>query len=161
MHVVFFLVVALASVFVWWSAGAMPAVVASHFVAGGAANGFMPRWQYVVFMIILVIAVPSTVFLAGVFASRLPARFINLPNKQYWLAPERRSATLASLGKFLVWSAYVTLGLLCLVHWFVVQANLVHPPRLEQAPLVGAMALFFAALFVGMVVVLRRFFRVP
>ena len=139
----------------------MPAVVASHFIAGGNANGFMPRWQYVAFMITLVVAVPSTVFLAGAFAPRLPARFINLPNKQCWLAPERQAATLASVGKLLVWSAYVTLGLLCLVHWFVVQANLVHPPHLEQAPLVGATALFFAALFVGMIVVLRRFFRVP
>ena len=161
MRKAFFLVLAATVVFVWWSAGAMPEIVASHFVVGGVANGFMPRRQYVGFMVFVVVLVPSLLFFVGRLASRLPVQFINLPNKQYWLAPERRAATLTSLGNFGVWAAYATLGLLCLVHWFVVRANLQQPPRLEQAPLVGAMSLFFVALFVGMMILLRRFFRAP
>ena len=139
----------------------MPEVVASHFVAGGAANGFMPRGQYVGLMLAVVLLVPLLLFFIGRLSSRLPTQFINLPNRQYWLAPERRAATLASLGNFGVWAAYATLGFLCLVHWFVVQANLQHPPRLEQPPLVGAMSLFFVALFIGILIVLGRFFRAP
>lgn len=161
MHKPFVLVLALGAVFVWWSAGALPDVVASHFVAGGVANGFMPRGQYLGFMLALVVGVPSVLFFAGRLAARLPVRFINLPNRQYWLAPERRAATLASLGGFGAWAAYATLGILCLAHGLVVRANLEHPPRLEQAPFIGALALFFLALFIGMLVVLRRFFRAP
>jgi hypothetical protein len=161
MRKAFFPVLAAAAIFVCWSAGVMPSVVASHFAGGGVANGFMPRGQYVGFMLAVVVLVPSLLFFIGPLASRLPVQLINLPNRQYWLAPERRAATLVSLGNFGVWVAYATLGLLCLVNWFVVQANLQQPPRLEQPPLVGALSLFFVALFVGMMVVLRRFFRVP
>lgn len=161
MHKVFFVFLALGACFVWWTSGALPAVVAAHFGADGIANGFMPRGEFVGFMLALVLAVPSLIYFTGRLASRLPAQWLNLPNKQYWLAPERRAATLESLGKFGVWTAYATLGVLCLAYWLVVQANLERPPRLEQAPLVGVLAAFFIALFAGMVVVLRRFFRPP
>lgn len=161
MRRLFFLILAMGACLVWWSSGALPEVVASHFGAGGVADGFMPRVRYVGFMLALVLALPPLIFFTGPLASRLPMRYVNLPNKQYWLAPERRQATLESLSKFGAWAAYATLGVLCLAHWFVVQANLEHPPRLEQAPLVGAVAVFFLALFGGMIVVLRRFFRVP
>ena len=143
MRKAFFPVLAATVVFVWWSAGAMPEVVASHFEAGGVANGFMPRRQYVGFMVFVVVLVPSLLFFVGRLASRLPVQFINLPNKQYWLAPERRAATLTSLGNFGVWAAYATLGLLCLVHWFVVRANL----QQGDAPGTGAASRRHVALF--------------
>jgi len=161
MRKAFFLFLAGAAVFVGWTAGPMPEVVASHFAAEGVADGFMPRGQYVAFMMAVVLLVPLLLFFTGRLASRLPAKFVNLPNRHYWLAPERRAATLESLGTFGEWAAYATLGFLCLLHWFVVRANLQHPPRLEQSPLVGATALLFLALFIGMVIVLRRFVRVP
>ena len=160
MRKAFFFFLAGAAVFVWWSAGAMPEVVASHFTGKGLANGFMPRGQYVGLMLTIVLLVPLLLFFMGRLAARLPTRFVNLPHRQYWLAPERRAATLASLGSFGVWVAYATLALLCVIHGLVLRANLQHPPLLEQAPMVGTMALFFLALFVGMVVVLRKFFRV-
>lgn len=161
MRTALLIVLAFGAGFVWWSSGVLPEVVASHFGAAGAADGFMPRGQYLGFMLSLVVTVPPLLFFLGRLASRLPAQLINLPNRQYWLAPERHAATLASLGRFGAWAAYATLGILCSVHWFVVQANLKHPPRLEQTPLLGVLALFFLALFVGMLLVLRRFFRVP
>jgi len=161
MNALFFFVLAAGAAFVWWTSGSLPDVVASHFVAGGAANGFMPRGSYVASMLALVVVVPSLLCSLGWLSGRIPPRFVNLPNKQHWLAPERREATLASLGRFGLWAGYATLGLLCALHWFVVQANTQHPPRLEQAPLVGLLAVYFVALFVGIIMVLGRFFRVP
>ncbi len=161
MHKPFFLVLALGAGFVGWSSSALPELVASHFAVGGAANGFMPRGQYVTFMLVLVLTVPSLIFFVGRLASRLPVQFVNLPNKQYWLAPERRADTLTSLGNLGAWAAYATLGVLCFTHWFVVHANIGHPPRLEQAPFIAVLAVFLLTLFAGMLIVLRRFFRVP
>ncbi|MEO8925173.1 MAG: hypothetical protein ABI330_20500 [Caldimonas sp.] len=161
MHAVFLVFLAAGAVFVWWSSGALPEVVASHFVSGGVANGFMPRGEFVGFMLAVVLLVPALLYSLGWLASRLPVQFVNLPNRQYWLAPERRAATLVRLERFGVWAAYATLGLLCVLHWLVVQANAQRPPHLEQSPFVGLMAVYFLALFVGMVAVLGRFFRVP
>ena len=157
----FIVVLALCVGFVWWSSGALPETVASHFVADGSASGFMPRDRYLAFMLTLVVAVPSLLFIAACLASRLPVRFINVPHRQYWLAPERRAATLGSLQGFGTWAAYATLALLCVAHAFVVRAQRVQPPHLEQAPLLGIVAVYLLALFSGMVLVLRRFLRAP
>ncbi|MEO7339176.1 MAG: hypothetical protein ABIV63_21580 [Caldimonas sp.] len=149
------------AIFVWWSSGPLPDIVASNFVADGVANGFMPRRRYVALMVALTVAVPSVLVSIGRLASHLPTEFVNHPNRQFRLAPERRAAILASLTSFGAWSGYGCLAFLCLLHWFVVQANLRHPPRLEQPPLVGAASLLLLGLFCGLLVVLRRFFRVP
>jgi hypothetical protein len=158
---VFFAFVAAGAAFVWWTSGSLPDVVASHFVADGAASGFMPRGPFVASMLALVVVVPVLVHSLGWLTARIPPPFVNLPNRQYWLAPERREGTLASLGRFGVWAGYATLAMLCTLHWFVVQANVRRPPHLEQAPLIALIAFYFVALFIGVVVVLGRFFRAP
>jgi serine/threonine-protein kinase len=158
---VFILFVLLVAVFVWSSSGAMPGSVASHFGLGGFANGFTSRESYARFMVALVLLVPSVVFFTTRFALRLPVAFINLPNKAYWLAPERRRSSLESLGKFGAVVAYATALLLCLVHWMVVQANRTQTPRLEAAPLISVLGVFFAVIAVAAVLFVGRFFRVP
>ncbi|HEY2560007.1 MAG TPA: hypothetical protein VGI48_09905 [Caldimonas sp.] len=158
---IFALVVAAGAIFVWWSSGGLPDVVASHFIAGGGADGFLRRSEYTAFMLALVALVPLLLRLAGTLAGRLPARFVNLPNKQYWLAPERKAATLSSIASFGTWTSYATLALLCAVHGLVVHANAVQPPHLDEAPLIGLVAVYLGALFAGTLVVLSRFFRAP
>lgn len=158
---IFLLFLGFAAIFVGWSSGAMPESVASHFGPGGVANGFMPRQSYAMFMVVLMLLVPSLIYFATRSASRLPVALINLPNKGYWLAPERQASSLASLGRFGTFVAYATAFLLCLVHWMVIQANRVQPPQWEVAPLVAVMGLFFAVLGVAMMVFLGKFFRVP
>lgn len=158
---VFFLFLGVVALFVWWSSGAMPESVASHFGPDGVANDFMSRQAYAGFMVALILVVPSLVFLASRLASRLPVARINLPNKAYWLAPERQSASLASLGSFGAVVAYATALLLCVVHAMVVQANRAQPSHLDVAPVVAVVGLFFAVLVIATVVFLRRFFRVP
>lgn len=147
--------------FVWGTSGALPDPVAAHFAASGAADGFVPRIEYLVFMLALVIAVPVLLVGVGRLAGRLPARFVNVPNRHMRLAPERRTAALASVAAFGVRMAYATLALLCVAHGFVVQANRQDPPRLEQLPFVGLVALFLLAAFVGVLFVLRRFLVPP
>lgn len=157
----FLLLIGLAAIFVWWSSGAMPESVASHFGPGGIADAFMPRASYARFMVALVLFVPSLVYFATHSATRLPASLINLPNKAYWLAPERRASSLASLIHFGAVVACATALLLCLVHGLVLQANRARPAHLESMPLIGVLVLFFVVLVVAMAVFLGRFFRAP
>ncbi|MEO8755537.1 MAG: hypothetical protein ABI624_22975, partial [Casimicrobiaceae bacterium] len=100
------------------------------------------------FMVALVVALPLVVALSGRLASVLPPRLVNLPNKAYWLAPERRAATLRALGERTGWLALLLLAFLCFVHWLVVQANASSTKEMPQVPffvgltllLVGSMA---------------------
>ena len=161
MHRVFLLVLVVAGAFVWLTSGGLPPVVASHFGPGGAANGFMDKGMYTAFMLAVVVAVPALIALSGQLVRVLPPQLINLPNRQYWLAPQRRAATLESLSSLSVRFAFALVVFLCFVHWLVVQANAVQPARLPEAPLFVGLALFGVATVLWLFALFRRFGRVP
>lgn len=113
-----------------WQHGHLPPRVASHFNAAGKANGWMTRdaqlgWQVGTVTLIAVL-------LQGIvlLQPRLPRELVNVPNRDFWLSPERRAATDA-------WVSGVVLSIGCLVLLFfmalfhlVYQANLTPTPQL-------------------------------
>ena len=67
----------------------------------------MPRAAYLRFLIGLLVGLPLRVALLANATRFLPTRFINLPNRDYWLAPEREAQTLAYLCDPVVVAAVV------------------------------------------------------
>jgi hypothetical protein len=138
----------------------LPATVATHFAAGGRADGFMTRIGYQVFYCALM-----TFMVVVTYGSLtwLPARFphlLNLPSRDYWMAPQRRVATLATLRAFGVAMALLTVTLLVAIHLLVVDAHDRTPPTLHEAAvfaIVGA----FVALLVALLVAIYMRFRTP
>jgi uncharacterized membrane protein len=161
MRRVLLLVLVVAAGFVWLTSGDLPPVVASHFGSGGAANGFMGKGTYTAFMLAVVVAVPALIGFSGQLVRVLPLQLVNLPNKQYWLAPQRKAATLESLSSLSVPFALALVVFLCFVHWLVVQANAVQPARLPEGSLFVGLAVFGVATVLWLVVLFRRFGRVP
>ena len=161
MRRLFILVLVAAGAFVWLTSGALPSVVASHFGPGGQANGFMGKAPYMALMLALVIAVPALVASSVLLVRVLPPQLVNLPNKRYWLAPERRAASLEALGALSLRFAVALAVFLCFVHWLVVRANAVQPPKLQEAWLYGGMAVFGIATLLWIFSLYRRFGRVP
>ena len=161
MQRVLLLVLVVAGGFVWLTSGDLPPVVASHFGAGGTANGFMGKGTYTAFMLAVVVAVPALIGFSGQLVRVIPLQLVNLPNKQYWLAPQRRAATLESLSSLGVPLALALVVFLCFVHWLVVQANAVQPAKLSQSWLFVGLAVFGVATALWLVVLFRRFGRVP
>ena len=155
------LVLVIAGGFVWLTSGDLPPVVASHFGPGGAANGFMGRGTYILLMLVAVVAVPAVIAFTGQLVRILPLQLINLPNKQYWLAPQRRAATLESLSSMSVPFAFALVVFLCFAHWLVVQANAVQPARLQEAPLLVGLGVFGLVTALWLLFLFRRFGRVP
>jgi hypothetical protein len=116
--------------FVATTTSSLPGSVATHFGTGLLANGWMARDDYLVFSLAFSTLLP--VFVAGVvgWLPRLFPKLVNVPNRDYWLAPERSAATLERLAV-----SGVSLGALLSifmggVHWVILQANAVVPPRL-------------------------------
>ena len=81
-----------------WQHGRLPATVASHFDGSGKVNGWMPRGTQTAWHL------GTVLFMAAMFEglvrliARIPDEYINIPHRDYWLAPARRSATVARLG---------------------------------------------------------------
>lgn len=156
-YLIFALFAVCAVTFVAYTSHDLPALVASHFGASGMANGFMPREYYVRFMITFVIGLPTLmVFVSGYVLGSSKAR-INLPNRDYWLAPERYAETIALLRAGLIWFGILLVTFLCYVHWLVVVANSVQPARLPEAWFFGGLVAFFVAVLIWLRVLLGHF----
>ena len=157
--VAFLLLLVMLGAFVWRTSQALPAVVASHFAASGAANGYMPRGIYTVLVMVLVVGAPLLLALVpGVAAGKGSGR-LNIPDREHWLAPERRDATLAYIRVQGRWFAAAVALFLAYVHWLVVQANALRPPMLSTAGIVSGLVVFFLALAVWLTLLFQRFRR--
>jgi hypothetical protein len=131
-----------AALFVWVTSQALPAVVASRFSASGAADGFMPSGIYVSLMLGLVVVVPALlVFLPNV-VFRNPGVRINVPHREYWLAPERHAGTIDYLCRHSARMGVWLLVFLSYVHWLVVRANAVSPPNLSSSWFIAGLLAF-------------------
>jgi hypothetical protein len=87
------------------------------------------------------------------------ARSLDIPQRDYWLAPERREATVACIRAHGRWFAAAVALFLTYVHWLVVRANALRPPVLSTTGIVSGLVVFFLALAVWLAVLFRRFRR--
>jgi Domain of unknown function (DUF1648) len=149
--------VACAAIFVWFTGSALPGLVASHFGSAGTPNGFMPRGVYIAFMLVFVIGLPLLLVLVTSFALGRPNARINLPNRDYWLAPERRAETIDFLRASLRWFGALLVAFLCYAHWLVVRANESQPVQLAQSWFIGGLVVFLIGTFIWLRVLLGRF----
>jgi uncharacterized membrane protein len=143
--------------FVLHTAPSLPTTVASHFDAAGIPNSFMPRDGYIRFMLALGLGLPliSVAILALVFSY---ANTMNLPNRDYWLAPERIAGTRAFLLRRAAWFGVMMTLLMGLLHYLELNANAQVPAHLSNTLFLGTL-LAFAAVTLGWVVALTRKFR--
>ncbi len=161
MRKIFLALLVLAGAFVKSTSAGLPAVVASHFGPGGAANGFMGKGTYEVFMLALVVGVPALVAFSPRLLRNMPPKLVNLPHRQYWLAPERRAATLKSLSSLTLWFAMALAVFLSFCHWLVVCAHATQPPELPGIWFFAGLGLFSAFTLSWVLVLFRRFGRLP
>ena len=158
--VLFVAIVAGAAAFVWQTAITLPDIVATHFGSAGEANGSMARALYLRFMLLFVVLLPLGLSFLISRVLRLPTTRINIPHREYWLAPERRSESVGRLRNHMRLFGLMLAVFLCYVHWRVVQANKLTPPALDSTKFAYGLAIFMVALTIW-IVVLRRAFRPP
>ncbi len=137
----------------------LPETIAVHFGASGQANGWSGRTSF--FMIYA--GIEAAIALAGLaiafFGERIPASFLNLPNRDHWLSPERRDETLAFVWTQTIWIEVMTLAFLVTIAELVFRANLGDgAPRLSSGFAVVLIA-FVAGVVWQSIRIVRRFSR--
>jgi len=75
-------------------AGSLPDKVISHYNLSGKPNGYSSREGFIIFQAIIGLIISLSFIIPYLIAGRLSDKNINLPNKEYWLAPERRAKTI-------------------------------------------------------------------
>ena len=138
------LVVACGQMVLWWPE--LPDVLATKFDFQGQARGQTPKSTYYCVHIAasFIVVLP----LVGSVLRYLPNGLINIPNKKYWLSPERRDQTLRdsarSFGVISILSVWMLIGLFHLI------AEVATQRRAGIAPA----STIFMAIYLGAIAVL-------
>jgi uncharacterized membrane protein len=139
----------------------MPERMASHFAADGRANGWQSRGAFFVLMILVCSTSAVVCFLAPrQIAARANAR-INLPHRDYWLAPERREETMRFISATMGWFACGILFVLISGTFLALQANLAPDRRFHSEAMLVVLGGFLFGLLGLLVRLVRHFRKVP
>jgi uncharacterized membrane protein len=157
---VFIALLLLACIFVTATVSELPLTVASHFDGAGRANAFMSRSGYTRFVLCLAVGLPTVVVavLTGVYSR---AADFKLPNRDYWLAPQRVERTRTFLVAHGVWFGSLLVVLACCVHWLEIAANRQQPPHLSNPLFAAVMVAFLLATAAWVAALLFAFRRPP
>jgi len=142
-----------------WYYPRLPVRVAGHFNAAGQANAFMSKDAFFTLQL-EVLGLLALVFLfLPILITRLPPGMINLPNKDYWLAPKRRAHTTQMLQSFLMGFGNVMVLFLLLVFREAMRANLLQNPKVSNR--VWVLLILLGVWSITWTVRLLRAFHVP
>lgn len=131
--------------------------VATHFDGAGRPNGWMTRSGYAIFMGAFGIGLPLLIWgLLPLLSRRYPTR-VNIPNRSYWLAPERREDTILFLKWHMGWLAVLLVLFSLATHHLILMANASHPPALPRTPFFFMLGCFLAGSVVWAALLWWRF----
>lgn len=138
----------------------LPERMASHFAASGAANGWMTKSQFLLTYVVVLLPALIVEFWLHRSIATAPERHLHLPNKEYWLAPERRAETFAYFESFFAWYGCALLLLEIFAMELAMRANLQAPPRMPTTPIVSAIVAFVVFNALCIVAMIRKFSRI-
>lgn len=142
-----------------WLYPQLPERVATKFGAGGQPVEWSTRGAFLTVQIFSLAFVAALILGLWWAMPRFPAHLINLPHRQYWLAPEREAATRQWLGDLVLGLGMALLAYLSWVGHLTMRANLAPEPRLGPAFAWGTGVYLAGTL--GLVVWLVLRFRLP
>lgn len=139
----------------------LPKVVASHFDQHGTANGWQTKERF--FEILAGMTVLSAFLVFGIPATIdiMPSQLINLPNRDYWLAPGQRAASMQFLSAFFAWFGCAVYFVIVVAFDYAVQTNLHSPNGSNPARLWYVLIGFMGLMLLGTIRLFVRFGRVP
>ena len=114
----------------------LPDPLASHFDARAIPDAWVSRAAYLGGTSGLATFLPALV-VGLCFALRyFPDSLINVPNRTYWLAPERRAKMNVHFFQHSFWFGCLAILFVLGIHLCLVDANSQQPPRLSLLPLI-------------------------
>ena len=143
------------------SSSQLPSRVATHFDGSGRPNGWMSRTDHLRFMTVFGLGFPLFVP-ALIYACRLlPDRYYNLPHRDYWLAPARRTESMAYLLRHSLWFSSIALCFVIGIHFLIIQANNLAQAHLSSLLVLAVAGCFLSGTAIWGASMMRHFNHVP
>ena len=135
-------------------------IIAAHLSAVDAANAWHARMLFFATYVVIIV-IGSALYLGlPALLNRMPAYLINIPNPEYWLAPERRAESLARFAQDFYWLGVATLALVLIEMQAALMVSLGTAPHLRGVVLYLPLAVFVVFMVVWLVRV-NAMFRKP
>ncbi len=131
----------------------LPERMASHFNAAGEPDGWMSKQGYFLFLGGILSFIILEFTLLPWIIRKAPVRLINMPNREFWFADERREETLRVIGSYFEWFSSALLALFIGINQLAIRANLTGENLSAQSWLI------LGAFLVFVVVWLIKFYR--
>lgn len=129
---VLWILAAVTTIYVLDSTSSMTAPIASKFGLGGRPLQSMSPDVYRAFMLVIGVVLPLAIRWLVVGAARRGSRWLNIPNRDYWLAPERRERMVVTLRLWFTLLPILAIAFGLAIHHAVMIANRSDPPRLPE-----------------------------
>ena len=129
---IFFALILVAAVQLNYYAQRLPEIVGSHFSTRGSASAWQTKFAFLSVELVIIVLAAIISFGVPRLIAAMPASAINLPNKDFWLSPERREETFYFLRTQMAWFGCALLAFLLYVMELVFRANLRTPPRRDR-----------------------------
>ena len=142
-------------------AAAMSGVMATHFGASGAPNGWQSKDQFFLLEIVLLGVCLLIGFGIPAIIAAVPPSLVNLPNKEFWLASVRRDHTLAVFRIQMAWFACALMTFLIVVNQLVFNANHSVPHHLNGPQFTIALIAFLGFTAIWTTRLISYFSKVP
>lgn len=139
----------------------LPDVVASHFDAHGTPNGWQPKSAFFIVIGVAIVVCTIPAFIVPRRLSSMSPDRINLPNKSYWLAPERRDETWRFFRVQMAWWGCALLFVLLYALFQAINANLPSVGYFNSEGMWYVLAAFLLFSIVWMVHLIRHFSKLP
>lgn len=136
----------------------LPEKIASHFNSFGEPDNWMSKSSFVIVEGIILFLIVAEFTLLPLLIEKMPDSLINLPNKDYWLANERRATTFSFIQTYFEWFSVGLLGIFIAINEFVFRANLSQQNLSNWTWIVLLTFLFFVGIWTFK---LLRQFRIP
>ena len=133
----------------------LPNTVASHFGPSGHPDSYAPKTAFLGLYAGVVLFLSLMMVMTARSIGAQPDTRINLPNKDYWLAPGRRQATIDAIGTYMAWFGAATNLLLFDVFGQAIRVNLRLSERLDHPKV--SLGVYLAFALVWTVAFTRRF----
>ncbi len=111
----------------------LPDPMPTHFGDAGQPDESTPKTQYLLINFAAILGMAILFLVLPRAIRKIPNDWINMPRKDYWLAPEKRTETMNALQRQMEWLGAATIALLIGITQLTILAALSSGPLDSQA----------------------------
>jgi len=161
LRLVFAALVIGSTAFAFVTSGQLPDPVAVKFDFAGNAIAYMARATYRAFMTAATPVLPLILLVLQVWLPRVQPLRVNIPNREYWLAPERRMEMFAYFERHALIVGSGSALFFAAMHRLMVHANSQVPPHLDNFIFFLTIGTFVLGVILAIIALALHFRRAP